>query len=86
MPRPRKVSDQQVFAATYRAMTRLGPRELTLSAIAEEAGVTAGALVQRFGSKRALLLRLSEGAASSTGDFMRGLLVKHRSQLAALRA
>jgi AcrR family transcriptional regulator len=85
-PRPRKVSDEQVFAATYRAMTRLGPRELTLSAIASEAGVTPGALVQRFGSKRELMLKLSEGAASSTGEFMTGLLAKHDSPLEALRA
>src|SRR5688572_17538462 len=85
-PRPRKVTDEQVFAAAYRAMSRLGPRELTLTAIAGEAGVTAGALVQRFGSKRQLLLKLSEGAASSTGAFMEGLLATHGSPLAALRA
>ena len=66
-PRPRKVSDEEIFAATYRAMTRLGPGELTLAEIATEAGVTAGALSQRFGSKRQLLLDLAEGAAASAG-------------------
>jgi AcrR family transcriptional regulator len=35
-----------------RVMLRVGPAELTLGAIAAEAGVTAGALVQRFGSKQ----------------------------------
>ena len=64
-PRPRKVSDDDVLAATHRAMARLGPGELTLAQIATEAGVTAGALAQRFGSKRALLLTLAERAASS---------------------
>jgi len=49
-PRPRKASDDQVYAAAYRAMNRLGPGELTLAHIAEEAGVTASALVQRFGN------------------------------------
>jgi AcrR family transcriptional regulator len=39
-----------------RVMQRVGPSELTLAAIAAEAGVTAGALVQRFGSKRELML------------------------------
>jgi AcrR family transcriptional regulator len=85
-PRPRKVSDQEVFAAAYRAMQRLGPGELTLAAIAAEAGVTAGALAQRFGSKRALLLALADGAAASAGDLIQEIRAAHRSPLAALRA
>ncbi|HVE78148.1 MAG TPA: TetR family transcriptional regulator [Gemmatimonadaceae bacterium] len=85
-PRPRKVSDDEVFAATHRAMNRLGPGELTLAEIAAEAGVTAGALAQRFGSKRALLLALSERAAASSGDLIRQLREAHRSPLAAVRA
>jgi AcrR family transcriptional regulator len=85
-PRPRKVSDQDVFAAAYRAMSRLGPGDLTLAEIAAEAGVTAGALVQRFGSRRALLLALSAQAASSTTGFIEALAAKHASPLAALRA
>jgi AcrR family transcriptional regulator len=85
-PRPRKVSDEDVFAATYRAMTRLGPGELTLAEIAAEAGLTAGALVQRFGSKRELLLQLSAGAADANASFLRGLRPQHRSPLAVLRA
>src|SRR4029453_14294582 len=52
-PRRRKAEDADVFAAMGRVMRRVGPAELTLGAIAAEAGVTAGALVQRFGSKRA---------------------------------
>ena len=58
-PRPQKVTDDDIFMATHRAMSRLGPGELTLAEIASEAGVTAGLLVQRFGSKRDLLLALS---------------------------
>jgi AcrR family transcriptional regulator len=85
-PRPRKVSDEDVFAAAYRAMNRLGPGELTLAEIAAEAGVTAGALVQRFGSKRELQLALSAGVASSAGDMIEGLRATHRAPLAALRA
>jgi AcrR family transcriptional regulator len=48
-------------------MHRRGPAELTLREIAAEAGLTAGALVQRFGSKRALLLAHARHAAA-TGD------------------
>ena len=67
-------------------MTRLGPGELTLAEIAGEAGVTAGALVQRFGSKRNLLLQLSAGAADGNAEFVRGLRKKQRSPIAVLRA
>ena len=85
MPRPRKATDEQVFAAAHRAMQRLGPGELTLAAIAEEAGLTAGALVQRFGSKRELLLQLSNGVAEWTTGYLEDLQARHRSPLAALR-
>jgi len=85
-PRPRKVTDEQVFAAAYRAVNRLAPSELTLAEIAAEAGVTAGALAQRFGSKRALLLSLARAAAASAGDFISQLKAAHRSPLAAVRA
>jgi AcrR family transcriptional regulator len=85
-PRPRKVSDSQLFAATYAVMNKLGPGELTLAAIAKEAGVTAAVLVQRFGSKRALLLALSAKYADGAGDFLRALAKRHASPLAAIRA
>jgi AcrR family transcriptional regulator len=85
-PRPRKVSDDDVFAAAHRATNRLAPSELTLAEIAAEAGVTAGALAQRFGSKRELLLALARAAAASTGDFIGQLKATHRSPLAAVRA
>ena len=84
-PRPRKVSDDEVFAAAFRVMTRVGPGELTLAAIAAEAGVTAAALSQRFGSKRELLLTLATGAASSAGAVISAIAAKHRSPLAAVR-
>ena len=85
-PRPRKVTDEEVFAAAHRATNRLAPSELTLAEIAAEAGVTAGALTQRFGSKRQLLLALAKGAAESTGDFIGQLRAAQRSPLAAVRA
>ena len=54
-PRPRKVSDEAIFAAAHKVMGQLGPAQWTLADIAREAGITAGAVVQRFGSKRELL-------------------------------
>jgi AcrR family transcriptional regulator len=85
-PRPRKVTDKQLFAATQAVMSKVGPRELTLAAIAKEAGVTAAVLVQRFGSKRALLLALSEQAADGANEFIAALADQHASPLAALLA
>ncbi len=85
-PRPRKVTDEQLFQAAQATMSRVGPGELTLEVIAREAGVTAAVLVQRFGSKRALLLALFERASGESGRFIAELAQKHSSPLAALRA
>jgi AcrR family transcriptional regulator len=85
-PRRRKAEDTDVFAALVRVMQRRGPAELTLREIAREAGVTAGALVQRFGSKRAMVLAHARHAAA-TGDV--GLTVpspRTSSPLEALRS
>src|SRR5262245_715353 len=84
--RRRKVTDEEVFAAAQRAMSRRGPHELTLADIAGEAGVTAGLLVQRFGSKRDLLVALSERFADSAGPIFAELRAAHRSPLATVRA
>jgi AcrR family transcriptional regulator len=67
-------------------MSRLGPAQLTLGEIAAEAGLTAGALVQRFGSKRGLLLALAEQSADSPRALFAELRAAHASPLAALRA
>jgi AcrR family transcriptional regulator len=86
-PRRRKAEDVDVFAALVRVMLRRGPAELTLRAIAAAAGVTAGALVQRFGSKRALLHAHARHAAA-TGDIGFGAPLDARaaSPLQAVRA
>ena len=85
-PRPRKVSDDAVFLAAQRAMARHGPLDLTLAHIATEAGLTASALVQRFGGKRELLLALSARFAGGTGEMFAGLRAAHPSPLGAIRA
>lgn len=85
-PRPRKASDAEVFAATHRVMQQVGPAELTLGRIAAEAGVTAGALVQRFGSRRGLMLALMAEFAGSAPPMFAQIRAAHPSPLAALRA
>jgi AcrR family transcriptional regulator len=85
-PRRPKVSDEEIFAAAGRVMSRVGPAQLMLADIAAEAGLTAGALVQRFGSKRDLLLAVSARAAETTPTMFAELRAGHVSPLAALRA
>lgn len=86
MPRPRKASDAEVMAATHRVMQQVAPAQVTLARIAAEAGVTAGALVQRFGSKRGLMLALMAEFSGSAPAFFAQLRTAHPSPLAALRA
>ncbi len=66
--RPRSVSDEAIFEAVGTVVADVGPAGLTLSAVAERAGLSAPALAQRFGSKRKLLVAYAASAASSVDD------------------
>jgi AcrR family transcriptional regulator len=79
--RPRTVADDAVLDAAARLIGRVGPARLTLAHVAEEAGLSPATLVQRFGSKRGLLLavarrRVDFGAAGATpiGALLAGLV------------
>jgi AcrR family transcriptional regulator len=85
-PRPRKATDQDIFAATQRVMMRLQPAQVTLAEIAAEAGLTAGALVQRFGSKRELLVAVAGQMQGWVPQLFAGLRAAHRSPLDVVRA
>src|SRR5437660_10120583 len=60
--RPRTITDEAILAALARAISRVGPAQLTLADVAAEAGVSAPAIAQRVGSKRNLLLAFSARA------------------------
>ena len=62
--RPRTHSDDALLDATFRAIGAVGPARLTLADVAREAGVAPATLVQRFGSKRALLVAAAGRAAA----------------------
>ena len=66
-------------------MTRLAPAQWTLADIAGEAGLTAGALVQRFGSKRGLMVALTEAWSQSAPDMFEQIRKRTGSPLEALR-
>jgi AcrR family transcriptional regulator len=64
-PRPRTASDQEILAGAQRALGRLGPARLTLADVAKEVGLAPATLLQRFGSKRGLLLALAKAGVES---------------------
>ena len=64
MPRKKLLPDAAVLAAAGRVFGRIGPARFTLADVAKEAGLAPATLVQRFGSKRALMLAFAEHAAS----------------------
>jgi AcrR family transcriptional regulator len=85
MARPRLVSDDVILDATRQVLAELGPVKLTLAAVGAKAGLAPPTLVQRFGSKRGLLLA---SAARSPGMVLRGAeeaAARNGSPLATLR-
>lgn len=84
-PRPRSVDDAEIATALGRVIAKVGPAGLTLTRLAREAGLSPAALVQRFGSKRRMLVKLSRGA----GDFRPladALLAEGKPPLEVVRA
>jgi AcrR family transcriptional regulator len=56
MARPRTISDETVLDSVLALAHRIGPARVTFAAAATEAGLSPATLVQRFGTKRELLL------------------------------
>src|SRR5437870_4382568 len=83
-PRPRTVPDADVLAAASRAIGRLGPGRLTLADVGAEVGLAPATLLQRFGSKRGLLLAHAERAANQIGPSLRATRATVASPLIAL--
>lgn len=83
-PRPRLVSDAKILEATARIIERLGPVRLTLADVGKEAGLAPATLLQRFGSKRGLLLALARLGTSGVREEFACIRAAHRSPLRAL--
>ncbi|GAB3942665.1 TetR/AcrR family transcriptional regulator [Kribbella albertanoniae] len=56
MARPRLVDDDAILDATRLVLAEVGPAKLTLAAVGARVGLAPPTLMQRFGSKRGLLL------------------------------
>jgi len=85
-PRPRTASDDDILAAAMRAVTRVGPARLTLAEVAREVGLSPAALVQRFGSKRQMLLAMAAQAPEGNNGLFQMLRDTNRSHVDALLA
>lgn len=84
--RPRSMDDAAILDAAARVMGRTGPAGLTLALIAGEVGLVPATLVQRFGSKRSLLLALSARTVADIDASAARVRAEHGSPLAALDA
>ena len=67
-------------------MLRRGPEQFTLAEIAGEAGLTAGALVQRFGSKLGLLRAIAAQLTEGSAQLLDAIRAEASTPLAAVRA
>jgi AcrR family transcriptional regulator len=85
-PRPRTIADAQIIEAAAKVIGRVGPGNLTLADVGKEAGLSAATLVQRFGSRRGLLLAMASSAAESMDACFDMVRAAHPSPLAALVA
>jgi len=59
---------EQILAGAARAIARIGPARLTLADVGHEVGLAPATLVQRFGSKRGLMLALVRHSTLSAAD------------------
>ena len=84
-PRPRTVEDADILTATANVIGRVGPSKLTLALVAGEVGLAPATLIQRFGSKRSLLLAVAQSSAGDPKGFLADLRSEHSSPLAVLR-
>ena len=83
-PRPRETSDAELLAATARVMQRRAPAELTLADVAKEAGVVPATLIQRFGTKRKLLLATCKAGTADLPAEFAAARARYKSPLKAL--
>lgn len=67
-------------------ITRLGPGRLTLADVGDEVGLSPATLVQRFGSKRGLLLALVAQSVEGVAARFAAVRVQHASPLEAVLA
>jgi AcrR family transcriptional regulator len=85
MPRPRSCSDADILAAVGAALSERGASGLTLADIGRRVRLSPAALLQRFGSKKKLLLAFAQDAADRAAKPLRDAREQVTSLLWALQ-
>ena len=85
-PRPRTVDDSTILEAAVTVLGRIGPERLTLADVGTEAGLSAATLVQRFGSKRDLMLSVLRFAKDGFETRLQTAIEENDSPLEAIIA
>ncbi|MFF0265760.1 TetR/AcrR family transcriptional regulator [Kribbella sp. NPDC004536] len=85
MARPRLVSDDVILDATREVLAELGPLKLTLAAVGSRVGLAPPTLMQRFGSKRGLLLASAARSPVMVQRLAELVAGRNTSPLATLR-
>jgi AcrR family transcriptional regulator len=80
------VTDADILMAAGRVISKVGPTRLTLAQVGRAIGLSPGALVKRFGSKRGLLLAMSRGAVDSVDACFAAVRTAHPAPLDAFVA
>jgi AcrR family transcriptional regulator len=83
-PRTRTIPDTDILAATARVIGRIGPKDFTLADVGTEVGLSPATLLQRFGSKRGLLLALVSSSVDQVDAAFEQVMAEHQSPVAAL--
>ena len=80
------MTDADILMAAGRVISKAGPTRLTLAQVGSAVGLSAAALVKRFGSRRGLLLALSRQAVESVDACFAAVRTAHPAPLDAFVA
>lgn len=85
-PRPRTVHDDAILDAAIGVLAQIGAEKMTLADVGSAVGLSAATLVQRFGSKRAMMLALLRHFTGDVDSRFNAAIASHESPLDALFA
>lgn len=75
MPRPKTISDEDVLAAALEVLAEKGS-DFTLSDLASRIGLARATLIQRFGDRDAIILRIATYEVAVTRSWLAGIPVE----------